>query len=214
VNEVIEVSDGLAGGLRNSAWQRVLPGYIDVAFRTARRVDPKALLIVNDYGLERDDEGSAAKRSAVLALLRGMRERGVPVDGLGVQSHIGAADEPGSAMDSGQGLMALIAQVRAMGMKVLITEMDVNDRKVAAAIGPRDAMVARAYGRYLDRVLADPAVIALLTWGITDKYTWLNGEDARADKLPERALPFDAEMQPKAAFAEVIRALQQAPARG
>jgi endo-1,4-beta-xylanase len=74
--------------------------------------------------------------------------------------------------------------------------------------------VAAAYGEYLDTVLADPAVIAVLTWGITDKYTWLNYTDSREDKLPERCLPFDAAMQPKAAFREMSRALQQTVGRG
>ena len=101
-----------------------------------------------------------------------------------------------------------------MGLKVLVTEMDVNDRYVAAEVGPRDAAVARMYGSYLGTVLEDPAVIAVLTWGITDKYTWLNGEDARTDGEKERPLPFDAAMQPTAVFAAEVKALQGAPARG
>jgi endo-1,4-beta-xylanase len=60
-------------------------------------------------------------------------------------------------------------------------------------------------------VLADPAVIAVLTWGITDQYSWLNGEGSRPDHLPERALPFDAAMQPTAAFDAMLQALQTAP---
>jgi endo-1,4-beta-xylanase len=207
------VDDALPGGLRKSPWQRLLPGFIDRAFRTARSVDPNAMLVYNDYGIEGDDPGSVAKQGAVLALLRGMQQRGVPIDALGVQSHI-SVDATGETPVYGAALMKMIAAVREMGLKVLITEMDVNDRRVPGPLGQRDAAVAAAYGRYLDTVLADPAVIAVLTWGITDKYTWLNGEDAREDKLPERALPFDAEMQPKAAFREALRALQQAPSRG
>ena len=101
-----------------------------------------------------------------------------------------------------------------MGLKVLVTEMDVNDRYVGPAIGARDAAVAKMYASYLKTVLADEAVIAVLTWGITDKYTWLDREDARADGVPERPLPFDAEMQPVAAFAAEVSALRDAPARG
>jgi endo-1,4-beta-xylanase len=108
----------------------------------------------------------------------------------------------------------MIVEARKMGLKVLVTEMDVNDRYVAAEIGPRDAAVARMYGSYLGTVLGDPAVIAVLTWGITDKYTWLDREDSRTDGEPERPLPFDEAMQPTAAFAAEVRALQGAPARG
>jgi endo-1,4-beta-xylanase len=220
VNEAIQVSDGLPGGLRNSPWQKLLPGsgpvpaYIEIAYRTTRRVDPKALLVYNDYGIEGEDEGSAKKREAVLGLLRGMQQRGVPIDALGVQSHISAGPGKDGSHTYGAGLRNLIATVRGMGLKVLLTEMDVNDRALPAAIPARDAAVAEAYANYLKITLADPAVIALLTWGITDKYTWLNHEDSRADKLPERCLPFDADLQPVPAFKAEVDALRQAPERG
>ena len=223
VNEAIQVSDGLLGGFRKSPWQKVLggtgtvpayvPEYIGVAYRTARRVDPKALLVYNDYGIEGEDDASAKKREAVMGLLREMQRRQVPLDALGVQSHITAVNKDGSVPEYGAGLMKMIAEVRKMGLKVLVTEMDVNDRYVAPAIGPRDAAVAKMYGSYLGTVLRDPAVIAVLTWGITDKYTWLDREDARAGGEPERPLPFDAEMQPVAAFAAEVKALQEARLR-
>ena len=219
VNEAIQVSDGLPGGFRNSPWQKVLggegpvPAYIEVAFRTARRVDPKALLVYNDYGIEGEDDASAKKREAVMGLLREMRRRQVPLDALGVQSHITAVSKDGSTPMYGQGLMRMIAEARKMGLKVLVTEMDVNDRYLAPAIGPRDAAVAKMYGSYLGTVLRDPAVIAVLTWGITDKYTWLDREDARVDGESERPLPFDEEMQPTLAFAAEVKALREAPLR-
>jgi endo-1,4-beta-xylanase len=224
VNEAIQVSDGLPGGFRDSPWQKVLggsgklpeyiPEYIGVAYRTARRVDPKALLVYNDYGIEGEDEASAKKREAVMGLLREMQKLEVPVDALGVQSHISAVKADGSTPVYGEGLMKMIDEARKMGLKVLVTEMDVNDRYLAPAIGPRDAAVAQMYGSYLGTVLRDPAVIAVLTWGITDKYTWLDREDSRADGQPERPLPFDAEMQPVAAFAAEVKALREAPLRG
>jgi endo-1,4-beta-xylanase len=219
VNEAVQVSDGLPGGFRNSPWQKVLggngpvPEYVEVAFRTARRVDPKALLVYNDYGIEGEDDASAKKREAVMGLLREMQRKQVPLDALGVQSHITAVKEDGSMLEYGKGLMKMIAEARKMGLKVLVTEMDVNDRYLAPAIGPRDAAVAKMYGSYLGTVLRDPAVIAVLTWGITDKYTWLDREDSRADGEPERPLPFDAEMQPLPAFAAEVKALQEAPSR-
>lgn len=208
VNEAIELADKLPGGLRNSPWQQLLPGYIDIAFRSARRVDPNALLVYNDYGIEAEDTASTAKRAAVLALLRGLQDRNVPIDALGIQSHLSAAAPNGHPPTYGPGLMALIAQVRSMGLKVLITELDVNDRHLPAAVPARDAAVAAVYASYLETVLADPAVIAVLTWGITDKYTWLNGEGSRADHEPERPLPFDGDMQPTPAFAAMLHALQ------
>ncbi len=210
VNEAIHVEDGKPGGLRNSPWYQLLgPGYIDLAFRTARQVDPHALLCYNDYGLESEAAGDANKRSAVLKLLRGMRERGVPLDAVGIQSHISAGDNA----RYGQGLTDFMREIQAMGLQILLTEMDVNDRALGADTQTRDKTVGAAYYHFLKLALANPAVTAILTWGITDKYSWLDGEDSRPDKLPERALPFDADLKPKLAYIAEVQALRNAPAR-
>ena len=210
-NEVIHLQDGLGGGLRNSPWYKLLgPGYIDLAYRTARRVDPHALLCYNDYDIESDSDDQAAKRAAVLELVRGMKARGVPLDGLGIQSHISA----GSRHRYGAGLTAFMAEAQSAGLKLLVTEMDVNDRDLPAADAERDAAVGDVYGSYLRTALSNSAMIAVITWGITDKYTWLNGEGSRPDHLPERCLPFDAALQPVPAFAAEVEALRTAPPRG
>ncbi|HZC44672.1 MAG TPA: endo-1,4-beta-xylanase, partial [Acidobacteriaceae bacterium] len=75
-------------------------------------------------------------------------------------------------------------------------------RKVPGTARERDAAVAKIYRDYLTMMLAEPNVKAVLTWGITDRYTWLNGqkEDKRADGKPLRPLPFDSNLQPKSAF--------------
>jgi len=210
VNEAIRVEDKNPGGMRDTPWRKLMGDrYIDVAYRTARRVDPKALLTYNEYGIEGDDEGSKAKRIATLELLRGMQKRGVPIDALGVQSHIGSRWGGSTA-----GLDAFLDEVSRMGLKVFITEMDVNDKAQPEAIPERDQAVGRVYAAYLNAVLAHPAVGAVLTWGITDRATWLNSEEfGRADKLPERPLPFDAELKPKPAFFAEYDALRQAPRR-
>ena len=211
VNEAIHVEDGKPGGLRDSPWYKLLgPGYLDLAFRTARQVDPHALLCYNDYGIEGDAPGDADKRSAVLKLVRGMQERGVPLDAVGIQSHISA---DGNARYGG-GLTGFMHEIQSMGLQILLTEMDVNDRALGADRQTRDKVVGAAYYQYLNLALANPAILAVLTWGVTDKYTWLNGEDPRPDKLPERALPFDADLRPKLAYLGEVQALLNAPARG
>ena len=210
VNEAIELDDRQPEGLRNSPWLRLLgPTYIDLAFRTARLADPKALLCYNDYGLESESAGDAAKRVAVLNLLRGLQARGTPIDALGIQSHLSA----GPNFVYGPGLQRFLEDVRRMGLKVLLTEMDVNDRGLPADIAARDRTVAETYAGYLRLTLANPAVTALLTWGLADKYTWLNGEGSRPDKLPERALPFDADLRPKLAYTAAVQAVQATSAR-
>ncbi|MEO6922547.1 MAG: endo-1,4-beta-xylanase, partial [Bryocella sp.] len=211
VNEAIDPNDHLPGALRNTPWYKLLgPKYIDIAYRTARQADPHALLVYNDYGIEEDNEPSAQKRTAVLELLRGMQRRGVPIDALGIQSHLTASSPAGY----GVGLAGLIADVERMGLKVFITELDVNDRRLPAAIPERDDAVAKTYAQYLKLVLAHKPVIAVLTWGITDKATWLNTKDfGRSDGLPERPLPFDPNLKPTPAFFAEVNALRSAPKR-
>ncbi len=210
VNEAIQVSDRRPDGLRDSPWLRLVgDDYIEVAFRTARNADPQALLTYNDYGIESESAGDEAKRQAVLLLLRRLRARQVPIDAVGIQSHISA----GPNFHYGAGLMKFIASVRELDLQVFLTEMEVNDRALPPTAMERDQAVAATYRDYLDLVLADPAVTALLTWGITDRYTWLNHEDARADGKPERPLPFDSNYKPKSAFFAIRDAFDGLPRR-
>jgi endo-1,4-beta-xylanase len=93
VNEAIDPKSGLPDAMRKSPWLELVgPDYLDVAFRAAREADSTALLTYNDYGIETDALDETEKRAAVLALVRGMKKRGVPIDAVGVQSHLGAAN--------------------------------------------------------------------------------------------------------------------------
>ena len=101
VNEAIEPGDGQPDGMRASPWFQLLgPRYVEAAFRAARAADPGALLTYNDYSIEADTPGDTTKRTAVLRLLRRLRERNVPLDAVGIQSHLSA----GSASRIGDGL--------------------------------------------------------------------------------------------------------------
>ncbi len=112
---------------RKSPWlDMVGDDYIEIAFRAAREADPAALLTYNEYGIELDNYESDNKRQQVLLLLRRLKARNVPIDALGIQSHL-----PAEALN-GQtpgyiGLAHFILQVREMGLQVFITEMDVSD---------------------------------------------------------------------------------------
>jgi len=161
VNEAIHVEEGRPDGLRNSLWLRLIgEDYVELAFRTAREADPQALLTYNEYGIEEETRAGEQKRAAVIEMLRRMVARRVPVDAVGVQSHI-AAGRTGVAY--GAGLMRFIAAARELGLQVFITEMDVNDRALVADEPGRDAAVAAAYRQYMELALADPAVRLVLT---------------------------------------------------
>jgi len=204
VNEAIHPEDHNANSLRNSLWLKNLgPEYIDIAFRAAAEADPAALLTYNDFGIEHDAPDQERKREAVLELMRGMRKRGVPIQALGVQSHLTAHAERPRFTE----LHKFFQELEKLDMQIFITELDVDDRDLPADIPKRDREVAAIYRDYLQTVLQHRNVKAVLTWGLSDRDTWLNSYRPRADKLPKRPLPFDAELQPKPAFLAMCEAI-------
>jgi endo-1,4-beta-xylanase len=204
VNEAIDPRDGRLDGLRKTPWLDLIGAdYVELAFRTARQADPTALLTYNDYAIELDTPEQQEKRAQVMLLVRRLKARGVPIDAVGVQSHLTFGDGA-----PGAGLRDFVRDLQKLGLQVFITELDVNDKKMGAGLAERDAGVAGLYRDYLNLMLAEPNVTALLTWGITDRYTWLNGAKfARSDGKPERPLPFDADYHPAPPFFAMREAL-------
>jgi len=181
VNEVLNLSDGLPGGWRDCFWYRMLgPSYVDIACRAAHEADPTAVLCYNDYGLEDDGANGQAKREAVLAMMRGLKLRGASIGALGIQSHLRA----GGKDVFGPGLARFLLDVKALGIDVYITELDVDDSRVDPAL--RDGQVASVYKRYLDLVLGTGAVSAVLTWGVwdTQHYTGATGQSGPMAQRP------------------------------
>ena len=201
VNEAIWIQDGRPDGLRSSSpWFQMLgPEYIDLAYRTARQADPKALLTYNDYGIEYDNAEEGKKRTAVLDLLKRMKAAGTPIDALGVQSHLNAASTSGF----GKAPNELLDGARHLGLQVFITELDVKDDGLETDdIAERDKKVADVYREFTGRMLDGKEVKAVLTWGVSDAHTWLNGPKWRV-KHPDRKqrpLPFDDQFEAKPAF--------------
>lgn len=207
VNEAVEPRDGRSDGLRKSPWLELVgPDYIEIAFQTTRLADSSALLTYNDYGIELDTPEQATKREQVLALVRKLKLRGAPIHAVGVQSHLTAGDPA-----PGNGLRDFVRELGAMDLQVFITELDISDHKLPGTVAERDAAVAKLYGDYLRLMLAEPNVTAVLTWGITDKYTWLNHDHARGDGQPQRPLPFDPDYKPVPAFFAMRNAFDGRP---
>lgn len=203
VNEAIHPEDGRPDGLRDSLWLKLIgEDYVETAFRTAREADPHALLTYNDYGIEAETHEDAAKRAAVLLLLRRLRQRNVPLDAVGIQSHIKAGAR------YGPGLRSFIRSCREINLQVFVTEIDVDDRELPSNPAQRDLGVAETYAAYLQAVLAEPNVHAVLAWGVDDAQTWLNQHNPRPDHEPQRPLLFDRLFHPKPAFAAVTESFR------
>jgi endo-1,4-beta-xylanase len=210
VNEAIEPEDGRADGLRNNLWlKRFGPSYIEQSYRAAHAADPNALLVYNEYGLEQAGPKNDARRKATLALLERLVSHSVPIGGLGLQAHINAF---GRTIDQ-KVLSSFLNAVQAMGLKILVTEHDVDDTGGPSDIDLRDRAVADATRRLLDVVLDNAAAIAVLTWGYSDRFIEV---DSTRDKLlrgKPRSLPLDEAMRPTPMHAALARAFAGARKR-
>lgn len=204
------------GGYYPTPWAKLLgPRYLDAAFRIAHRTDPGAQLLLNEYNLEYSNAYSRERQRAVLRVLDELLSRGVPVHGLGVQGHLEWA-AMAHQFDARQH-RSFLRRVAAMGLRVVITELDVTDVNLPTDPVTRDRGVAAAYQRYLETVLDEPCVDGIVSWGLSDKYTWINSSNEkrfqRADGHAERPLPFDGSMGAKPARDATARALMSAGAR-
>jgi endo-1,4-beta-xylanase len=199
VNEAVQPE---TGEIRDTNVTRALgpEAFLDLMYHTAREAAPHAQLVYNDYmSWERNGEDESHIKG-VLKLLEGLRKRGTPVDALGVQSHIRLLKPLSVAetvRESEGPWRRFLDEVVGMGYKLLITEFDVNDRMAPGDIALRDRMVADYAKAYLELMLSYPQLRDVLCWGMTDRYSWLEGFDPRADKLPKRGTPYDANFRPK-----------------
>jgi endo-1,4-beta-xylanase len=211
VNEVLDPGSRRSDGLRLSPWlQSCGDNYMEVAFRTAAAADPNAVLVWNETYLEVSNGFGRAKRTAMLALIDGMLSRGVPIHGIGLEAHL--RGDQAAVLGDGS-YEEFLGELARRGMKVFITELDVQDAMLPADVAARDRAVADIYSRFLSATLRQPAVKAIVTWGLADCFTWIAGYRPRKDGLPVRPLPFDANCQPKPAYYAIAQTLQAAPRR-
>jgi endo-1,4-beta-xylanase len=210
VNEAV---DGF--GIRSEVpWYGTIgSSYVEESFRLARETDPEATLVYNDFGYETNDEFNSAvdKRAVTLDFLDELIGAGVPVDALGVQAHLRAGGFA-EAFDT-DAYRRFLSDVADRGLAIVITEMDVLDDGLPPSIAERDAAVADTVRRYLEAALSVSAVGALMTFGLSDRYTWLQEDYPREDGAPRRPLPFDEDLRPKPAYEALTAALEEAPAR-
>jgi endo-1,4-beta-xylanase len=210
VNEAIDLSDKGVGGLRTTPWWQFLgKDYLEFAFRLAHQADPQTLLVYNEYGLDYSQPEDEAKRHAVLKLLQKLQSKGTPIHALGIQEHLA-----GDRTDfNQQKFREFIRNVASLGLKIMITELDVKDDKLPIDRQERDRIIAGAYEDYLSVALDEKAVTVVTTWGLSDRYTWLSEFSPRPDRAAVRPLPFDLNFKPKLAWNAMARAFDRAPSR-
>jgi endo-1,4-beta-xylanase len=183
------------GTLRDTIWLRALgPDYIAKAFIWAHQADPHARLYYNDYNLE----SIGPKSDAALALVKQLKARHVPIDGVGFQGHLGIQyPYPDTFGDN-------LQRFAAAGFDVAITEADV--RMVLPVTPEKLATQATYFGDMMRSCVAVRRCASFTLWGFTDKYSWVPGFFAGEGA----ATPLDEAFQPKPAYF----ALRDALARG
>ncbi|GAA3786792.1 endo-1,4-beta-xylanase [Sphaerisporangium flaviroseum] len=160
VNEVVDDD----GNLRQTIWLTHLgPGYIADAFRWAHQADPHAKLYINDYNLEWDTD----KINTTLNIVKDLKAKRVPIDGIGFQGHLGIQyDYPADFPN-------VMRQFTDLGLEAAITEADV--RMVLPVTPEKLATQADYYKRMLSTCVADRRCVEFTVWGYTDRHSWVPG---------------------------------------
>jgi endo-1,4-beta-xylanase len=205
------------GSLRKTGWLETIgEDYIEKAFTYAHEADPNAELYYNDFSLE-----LPAKRDAVVRLARDLLSKGLRIDGVGTQGHWGLDYPKESDFD------AFVDSVAGLGIKVMVTELDVDVLPRALEYGGADIAMtadlrkeldpypdglpgkmqeklADRYARIFSMFLKHPRVISRVTfWGVSDKTSWLNNWPVRG--RTNYPLLFDRNYKPKPAFFAVVQ---------
>jgi endo-1,4-beta-xylanase len=209
------------GTLRPSPWFKILGGdYLLKAYQFAHEADPKAQLYYNDYSLE-----NAPKRAGAIALIQKLQSQSVPIAAAGLQGHY-KMNWPAPAQ-----LEETIKAFSALGIKVMITELDVDvlpaaTRSEAAEVGMNFQLQARLnpytnglpdsvqqalakrYANLFEVLVQNRKSMSRVTfWGVTDADSWLNKWPVKG--RTSYPLLFDRQCQPKPAFDAVIQVARQ-----
>lgn len=222
--DVVNEAFNFDGSYRSSPWLDIIgEDYIEKAFEYAHQADPGAELYYNDYGLV-----NPKKQDAVVALIKRLKKKGIPIHAVGIQGHYSLTYPDLKALDK------TIARFAKLGVKVMITELDVSvlpfpgqeERGEDAVISTErmtalnpfveqltDEAMQQSTNRYRDLFcifLKHSNTISRVTfWGVTDAHSWRNNWP-----IPGRTdfpLLFDRALKPK----PVVKALLELPeARG
>ncbi|MFF5105448.1 endo-1,4-beta-xylanase [Streptomyces sp. NPDC000134] len=175
VNEAF--ADGNSGARRDSNLQRTGNDWIEAAFRAARAADPAAKLCYNDYNIE---NWTWAKTQAVYSMVRDFKQRGVPIDCVGFQSHFNS----GSPYNSN--FRTTLQSFAALGVDVAITELDIQGAS------------ASTYASVTNDCLAVARCLGITVWGVRDSDSWRSGDTP---------LLFNNDGSKKPAYTSVLNAL-------
>ncbi|QFQ99843.1 endo-1,4-beta-xylanase [Streptomyces phaeolivaceus] len=179
------------GTYRQTVWYNGLGAdYIAQALTAARAADPAARLYINDYNVE----GVNAKSTALYNLVRDLKARGVPIDGVGLQAHLILGQVPSTLQQN-------IQRFADLGVDVAITELDIRMQLPSTAA--KLAQQRTEYDAVVKACVAVTRCTGVTVWGFTDSDSWI------PDTFPGQgaATPYDENYAPKPAYYGIVTAL-------
>jgi endo-1,4-beta-xylanase len=179
------------GTFRNSVFYRTLgESYIADSFRAARAAAPGAKLFINDY----NTDGINAKSDGMYRLVQSLLNQGVPIDGVGFQSHMILGQMPST-------YQANLERFAALGLEVVITELDI--RMNTPSDSNRLEQQAQQYSQVTQACLNVSRCSGITVWGISDRDSWI------PDVFPGEGAAnlYDDNYQPKPAYHAMLRTL-------
>ncbi len=202
LNEGINPADGEKSQLRRWRMTELFgESFPKLAFELAHSVAPDALLFYNDYGLEYNNPWHKKRRTAVLRNLEKWKAAGVPIHGFGIQAHLTVHGENQLATRQ---LREFLLEIGAMGLEIVVSELDVSETRFDRPVAKRDSAVADETRRFLDVALDVEAVKGVMTWGLSDRYSWLKG----TVNAHNRGLPYDTGLSKKPMHAAIAECLK------
>lgn len=212
VNEPFWPGHGNAGGFRSGPWYEAMgEAYVERAFQRLATVDRQSRFILNEAQTERQDETGLRIRHGLLRLIDRLQDRGVKLDGIGLQAHI----KPQYPFEI-EPFLRFIERIAERKLAIYLSEFDIDDESLPAEPAHRDREVARWTEDFLKPVLQNRAVKALICWHLSDRYSWYREPEIVAHRRrnnPARPLPFDDGMREKPMAAAIRAALLAASPR-
>jgi endo-1,4-beta-xylanase len=179
------------GSLRQDVFYKAMgTDYLADAIRTAHAADPNAKLYINDYNIE----GVNAKSNALYSLAQSLLAQGVPLGGIGLESHFIAGQVPSSMLTNMQ-------RFADLGLDVAITELD--DRIYLPTSSASLQQQASDYGTVVNDCLAVSRCVGVSQWGVDDGHSWIPGTFPGYGA----ATMYDSNYQPKPAYNAAVAAL-------
>ncbi len=196
------------------------PEYIERSFQWAREVGPDEILVFNaDNNESPRDSNTASHINLMYKQVEALKEKGVPIDVVGMQMHLYLPWNSKIA-PAKEDVIATMQRFGELGVKIMITEMDVDLHEMKGTVEEKTARQAQIYGDMMSACIEAGNCIAFSTWGVSDAYSWITclGEGwycaVYPGPMPDAApLLFDTSFQPKPAYFAVRDALLAAQSK-